>query len=108
MFRDTLPGFLAANPTSVSLLHLDCDTYGATAEVLGLVRGRLSPKSVVILDDYHGFWGFRQGQLKAWAEFVAAEGLAYRYAAFSRKAVVVQDLQQRPAKQNPVMPTGAE
>jgi hypothetical protein len=97
-FRDTLPGFLAANPDSVALLHLDCDTYGATAEVLGLVRDRLTPKSVVILDDYHGFWGFREGQLKAWAEFVAADGLAYRYAAFNRKAVVVQDLQPRQAK----------
>ena len=103
-FRDTLPGFLAANPAPISLLHLDCDTYGATAEVLGLVRERLTSKSVVILDDYHGFWGFRQGQLKAWAEFVAAEGLAYRYTAFNRKAVVIQDL--RPTKDLPAR-TGA-
>ena len=76
-FSDTLPGFLAANPARVSLLHLDCDTYEATAEVLGLIMERLTPKTVIIMDDYHGFWGYRNGQFRAWAEFVAAHGLVY-------------------------------
>jgi predicted O-methyltransferase YrrM len=112
-FRDTLPDFLAANPEPVALLHLDCDTYEATAEVLGLIKGRLTPKSIIIFDDYHGFWGYREGQFKAWAEFVAVEGLAYRYLAFNRKAVVVQDVRPAPAAQKfsaqkVSMRTGAE
>jgi hypothetical protein len=88
-FSDTLPGFLAVNPGPVSLLHLDCDTYEATGEVLGMITERLTPKTVIIMDDYHGFWGYRDGQFRAWAEFVAAHGLAYCYAAFNRHAVVV-------------------
>jgi hypothetical protein len=64
-------------PARVSLLHLDCDTYEATAEVLGLIMERLTPKTVIIMDDYHGFWGYRNGQFRAWAEFVAAHGLVY-------------------------------
>ena len=105
---DTLPAFLATNPAPISLLHLDCDTYGATAEVLGLIRERLTSESIVIFDDYHGFWGFRDGQFKAWAEFVAAERLSYEYAAFSRRAVMVQDLQPIQDKQNPCIRTEAE
>jgi hypothetical protein len=34
-FRDTLPGFLAANPAPISLLHLDCDTYGLLPKCWG-------------------------------------------------------------------------
>ena len=92
-FSDTLPGFLAANPGPVSLLHLDCDTYEATAEVLGMIMERLTPKTIIIMDDYHGFWGYRDGQFRAWAEFVVAYGLVYRYAAFNRHAVVVCNIQ---------------
>ena len=72
---------MGANPAALSLLYLDCDTYEATAEVLGLIMGRLPRKTVIIMDDYHGFWGYRNGQFRAWAEFVAAHGLVYRYAA---------------------------
>jgi hypothetical protein len=95
-FSDTLPGFLAANPAPLSLLHLDCDTYEATAEVLGLIMERLTPSTVIIMDDYHGFWGYRNGQFRAWAEFVAAHGLVYRYAAFNRHAVLVWNVQSGP------------
>ena len=92
-FGDTLPGFLAANPAPVSLLHLDCDTYEATADVLRLIVDRLTARTVVIMDDYLGFRGYRESQFRAWAEFVAAHGLAYRYAAFNRHAVVVWNIQ---------------
>jgi len=88
-----LPGFLAADPGRVSLPHLDCDTYEATAEVLGLIMERLTPKTVIIMDDYHGFWGYRNGQFRAWAEFVAAHGFVYRYAGFNQHAVVIWNVQ---------------
>jgi predicted O-methyltransferase YrrM len=100
-FGDTVPGFLAANPAPVALLHLDCDTYEATAEVLRLIVDRLTPRTVVIMDDYLGFRGYRESQFRAWAEFVAEHGLAYRYAAFNRHAVVVWDVQSGRASEPP-------
>jgi predicted O-methyltransferase YrrM len=93
-FADTLPGFLAANAGPIALVHLDCDTYEATAYVLAQIHHRLTPDSVVILDDYHGVWGYREGQFRAWAEFVAANAISYRYAAFNRHAVVLQDIRR--------------
>jgi hypothetical protein len=53
------------------------------------------------MDDYHGFWGYREGQFRAWAEFVAANGLTYRYAAFNRHAVVIQDIHPSPVAVSP-------
>jgi predicted O-methyltransferase YrrM len=94
-FNETLPAFLAATPGPIALLHLDCDTYEATADVLDRIKDRLTPKSVVIFDDYHGVWGYREGQFRAWAEFVAAQVVAYRYVAFNRHAVLVQDIRPR-------------
>jgi hypothetical protein len=91
-FSDTLPGFLAENNAPVALLHLDCDTYEATHDVLERLGDRLTSRSIVIMDDFHGFWGFRDGQFRAWAEFVGARGLTYHYAAFNRHAVVIQDI----------------
>jgi hypothetical protein len=44
-------------------------------------------------DDYYGFWGYRNGQFRAWAEFVAAHGLVYRYAGFNRHAVLIWNVQ---------------
>jgi hypothetical protein len=98
-FSDTLPGFLAANPGPVALLHLDCDTYEATAEVLRLIKSRLTPKTVVIMDDYHGLWDYRNGQFRAWREFVTAFELTYSYAAFNRHAVAIQNV--RPSAPGP-------
>ncbi|WP_294536000.1 class I SAM-dependent methyltransferase [uncultured Rhodoblastus sp.] len=108
-FRDTLPGFLASNPGPVALLHIDCDTCPATKEVLDLIKGRLTPNSVVILDDYHGFRGYREGQFNDGAEFVAAERFDYRCAALDRQAVVIQDLSPAPPGEpsSPKRTTGA-
>jgi hypothetical protein len=96
-FNDTLPGFLAAHDQNIALLHLDCDTCEATAYVLSQIRGRLTQRSILILDDYHGFWGFRDGQFKAWAEFVKTHDLTYSYAAFNRHAVLIRDIAARTA-----------
>ncbi len=97
-FKDTLPGFLEAHAEPVLLLHLDCDTYEATVEVLDLIKHRLTPERVVIMDDYHGFWGYRDGQFKAWAEFVATHELTFAYTAFNRRSVVIQNIGPRSAQ----------
>jgi len=88
-FNETLPAFLATEQQPVSLLHLDCDTYESTIYVLNEIADRLTEDSIIILDDYHGFRGFQEGQFKAWAEFVQAHGLNYRYVAFNRHAVAI-------------------
>jgi predicted O-methyltransferase YrrM len=48
-FSDTLPRSL---PDRISLLHVDCDLYRSTRDVLDHALPRMSPGALVILDEY--------------------------------------------------------
>ncbi|MGQ0575898.1 MAG: class I SAM-dependent methyltransferase [Pseudonocardia sp.] len=82
-FADTLPGFLAAHPGPVDLLHLDADLYSSTVEVLRHVGPRLRPGSVVVFDEYFNYPGWEQHEARAWREHVAEHGVRFRYEAYS-------------------------
>jgi predicted O-methyltransferase YrrM len=91
LFADTLPGFLREHDGPLALLHLDADLYSATRDVLQLLGDRLVPGSVVVFDEYFNYPGWREGEFRAWAEFVDVTGLRYTYRAytFNNEQVVV-------------------
>ena len=60
--------------------------------LLSLVKSRLTPSTVVVLDDDHGFTA-KVGSRRS--RNLSRRGLSYRYSAFNRKAVVIEDV--RPA-----------
>ena len=92
-FDETVPGFLADHPGPFSFVHIDCDTYEATAIVLDLIGARLVPGTVLIFDEYFGYRGWQVGEFKAWSDFVQQTGAKYEYLAFSTQQVAVKLLQ---------------
>ena len=78
-FDQTLPQFLACHPGAVAFVHLDADTYGATAYVLGKMADRLIAGSVLQFDEYLGYPGWRHGEFRAFGEFARANRVSYRY-----------------------------
>jgi hypothetical protein len=48
-FSDTLPGSM---PERISILHVDCDLYESTRDVLAIGLPRVQPGGMVILDEY--------------------------------------------------------
>lgn len=88
-FDETLAGFLSEHPESFSFVHIDCDTYPATSTILTAAEDRFVPGTVVLFDEYFGYRGWRQGEFKAWREFVSRRGLRYDYKAFGDNAVVL-------------------
>jgi hypothetical protein len=78
-FENTLPGFLAAHPEPVSFMHVDCDLYSSTRTVLHFLRDRIVPGTIIVFDEYFNYVGWRAHEFKAFAEFIAASGLNYRY-----------------------------
>lgn len=55
-FKSTIPDFCMKNPQlQIDLLHIDCDTYSATKLVLASFADSLSPRSIVIFDDFFGY-----------------------------------------------------
>lgn len=88
-FTDTLPGFFAANAGPIAFLHVDCDLYSSTRTVLDHAVPRLRPGTVVVLDDYFNFPGWKQHEWKALQESVQATGLAYEYIGYARHQVAL-------------------
>lgn len=82
-FEASIPPFLEAHPGPVSLLHLDADLYSSTKTVLDLFKDRIGPGAVLVFDEYYNYPNWREHEYKAFQEFVAATGLAYKYIAFS-------------------------
>jgi hypothetical protein len=88
-FDAVLPGFLAAHPPPIAFAHIDSDTYEAAATIFRLAADRFVPGTVVMFDEYFGYWGWRMGEFKAWQEFVTQRGLRYEYLCFSDESVAV-------------------
>jgi hypothetical protein len=82
-FQDTLPAFLEMHAGPARFIHVDSDLYSSAQTVLGLLRDRIVPGTVIVFDEYLNYPGWQQHEHKAFAEFIAATGGAYRYLGFA-------------------------
>jgi hypothetical protein len=80
-FEHTLPEFFAVTPGDIRLLHIDCDLYSSTRTVLQCANARLVPGSILLFDDFLGYPGCEQHELRAFEEFVAAEKIDWEVVA---------------------------
>jgi tetratricopeptide (TPR) repeat protein len=77
-FADTLPEFAATLDAPIAFLHIDCDLYQSTREVLAALGPSLQPGSVVVFDEYTGYPGWRGHEFRAWQEYLAASSTEAR------------------------------
>lgn len=82
-FEHSLPVFLTAHQDALSLLHIDCDLYSSTRTVLEQLANRFVAGTVLIFDDFLGFPGFEQHELKAFEDFIDGSGWSYKVIAAS-------------------------
>ena len=82
-FEHSLPPFLQQHNEPVSLVHIDCDLYSSTLTVLEQLADRFIEGSVIVFDDFLGFPGFEQHELKAFEEFILDSGWTYTVLAAS-------------------------
>ena len=80
-------------------MHIDCDLYSSTREVLEAAALQVREGTVIVLDDYFNFPGWRNHEFKALQEFVARTGMRYEYLGYARHqvALVVRRAPSRPA-----------
>lgn len=83
-FEETLPSFLAAHPQDAAFLHIDCDLYSSTKTILEAFSPRIRPGCVIVFDEYFNYPGWREGEYKAFQEYVHTRGIKYRYLGFNR------------------------
>jgi len=85
-FEQTLPRTVPAKYAQVALVHVDCDLYESTREVLTALAPVLSDGAVLLFDDWFHYKGNPgKGEARAFAEFLAAhpEWGAAQYRAYA-------------------------
>jgi predicted O-methyltransferase YrrM len=82
-FDETLPGFLAAHPGPVDLVHVDGDLYSSAVTVFDAVGPRLQVGSVIVFDEFFNFPGWEDHEFRAWQEFLARTGATFTYEAYT-------------------------
>lgn len=85
-FDKTLPEFLKAHPEDIAFMHVDCDLYSSTRTIFACLAPRIKPGTVIVFDEYFNYTGWREGEFKAFQEFVAREGLEFEYLSYNRNA----------------------
>lgn len=82
-FTDSIPPFLGQHPEAVAFLHIDCDLYQSTRDVLWQLADRLVPGTVIEFDEYFNYPNWQQHEYRAWQEFVQEFNIEYRYLALT-------------------------
>jgi hypothetical protein len=77
-FNDTIPAWKQNNHNFISMLHIDCDLYSSTKEVLFQLNSQIVTGSVIVFDDLY-IWNdpdryqlWHQGEYRALKEWVEA------------------------------------
>jgi predicted O-methyltransferase YrrM len=93
-FDKTVPVFLEKHPEPAAYLHIDSDLYSSAKTILDLFASRIRPGTVIIFDEYFNYPGWKQGEYRAFEEFIAAHGTRFEYVAYAANdeqvAVVIQ------------------
>jgi len=88
-FEDSLPVFTAQIDGPAAFLHIACDLYESARAALEGLASRIVPGTVIVLAEYLNYPGWERHEFRAFAEFCAAHGVRYRYAAFTPTAFAV-------------------
>lgn len=83
-FDKTLPEFLQTHTGDVSFLHVDCDLYSSTQTIFAHLAPRIKAGTVIVFDEYFSYPEWREGEFKAFQEFVEREQLKFDYLSYNR------------------------
>lgn len=84
-FSDTLPPFLAEHTGKADFLNIDCDLYSSTKTVLGLFAPRIQPGTIVYFDEFFNYAGWKEGEFKAFMEFIKTSGMDFEYLGYNSR-----------------------
>ncbi len=84
-YNMTLPGYCAENrEREVAFIHIDCDLYSATKEVLAHLRPMMRPGTIIVFDEFYNYTEWLEHEFRAWSEFVEAEKVEFTYIGYMR------------------------
>jgi hypothetical protein len=92
-FKDTLPKFFEKHKECISFIHIDCDTYESTRDVLNCIdKKRMQKGCILLFDEYMGCINWQENEYKAWKEYVKKHKIKYTYKAFGERQAIIEIL----------------
>jgi len=89
-FSETLPKWRQEFGGPVAFVHVDCDLYSSTRDVLDQLADRLQAGTVIVFDEYFNYPNWERHEFKAWQEFVEQHQVQFDYLAYARQQVAVR------------------
>jgi hypothetical protein len=92
-FEETLTNFVdQLNGSQILILHMDADIYEPTHFVLNSLSKNIRRGTIVVFDQFFGYFNFQSHEFRAWHEFSSSKSLEYSYIAFTGKQVAIEIL----------------
>tara|TARA_R100000388_G_scaffold47466_1_gene35844 strand:+ start:1482 stop:2210 length:729 start_codon:yes stop_codon:yes gene_type:complete len=85
-FKDTIPKFLKNTNKPFAFIHVDCDIYSSTVDILNNLKNRIVPGTVILFDELIGYDAWDQHEYKAFMEFVEENNVEFEWLAFVANA----------------------
>ncbi|GAA4268016.1 TylF/MycF/NovP-related O-methyltransferase [Hyunsoonleella aestuarii] len=82
-FNETLPSFILDLKQEVNLIHIDCDLYSSTVTIFNNISKLIKPGLIIVFDEFFNYPGWRNGEYKAWIEFVNEHKLKFKYIGYT-------------------------
>ncbi len=89
-FSDSILKWRASVAAPLAFLHVDCDIYSSTVEVLEGLYDRMQVETVIVFDEYFNYPNWKQHEFRTWREFVERHNVTYEYLAFARNQVAIR------------------
>lgn len=89
-FDQSLPAFLAENPGTVSLVHIDSDIYSSAKTILDNIANRVSPGTIIVFNEYFNYPNWQQHEFRAFKEFCEQYQVDYDYICWGQFEVAVR------------------
>jgi len=83
-FEDSIPPFISENQEYCSFIHIDCDLYTSTKTIFNYLADRIKEGTVILFDEFFNYPGWKDGEFKAFMEFVESNEVKFEYVGYSR------------------------
>ena len=83
-FNNTLPSFREKHPESCSFIHIDCDLYFSTKTIFDNLHNKIKEGTIIVFDEFFNYPGWKEGEYKAFIEFVNSHNIKYEYIGYCR------------------------
>ena len=92
-FKDTVPVFASKHKEPLGLIHIDCDIYSSTKDVLEGINNLIVSGTIIVFDEFYNYdnenEGWKDHEYKAFIEYIEKYNRVCEYIARTKKEQVV-------------------